>query len=77
MTGPSRVNRAIRACRAAGLPVIDEQGCTCLLRGQLVVLAGSDWLRLSWPYAGGCPIHRPRQLDTAPQPALPPSSPNL
>jgi hypothetical protein len=55
VTDAGRPNRAIRACRAAGLPVVDEQGCTCLLSGKMVVLAGSNRLRVSWPYAG-CPL---------------------
>jgi hypothetical protein len=36
MTGEDQLKRTIQACRRAGLPVIDEQDCTCSLRGRLV-----------------------------------------
>ena len=52
-----RVSRAIQACRDAGLPVIDRESCTCGLRGQLVVLARPDGLRVLCPYDQPCPVH--------------------
>lgn len=55
-------NRTIAACREAGVPVIDEHGCTCRLRGQLVVLARQGALEVIWPYDGRCPIHGPRDV---------------
>jgi hypothetical protein len=55
-------NRTIAACREAGLPVIDEHGCTCRLRGQLVVLARRGGLEVIWPYDRRCPIHDPRDM---------------
>jgi hypothetical protein len=57
MTGLSQINRAIRACRDAGLPVIDERSCTCRLRGRLVVMRYAHGLRLMWPCSRPCPIH--------------------
>jgi predicted RNA-binding protein with PUA domain len=53
------VNHAIQACRDAGLPVVEPDACTCGLRGQLVVLARPDGLRVVWPYHQRCPIHAP------------------
>ena len=48
MTGSDerQVRRAIRACRSAGLPVIEPGDCSCGLSGHLVVLARPDGLRL-------------------------------
>jgi hypothetical protein len=57
MTGTGEPNRAIEACRAAGLPVIDETDCTCRLRGRLVVVARSGGLQIVWPYDRRCPAH--------------------
>ena len=68
MAGAGEVRRAVRACRTAGLPVIDVAQCTCALRGRLVVVAGPDGLRVVWPYDHLCPIHRPRRGEE-PQPA--------
>jgi hypothetical protein len=56
-----QVNRAIQACRHAGLPVVEPDACTCGLRGQLVVLARPDGLRVVWPHSKRCPIHDPRR----------------
>lgn len=50
--------RTIDACRHAGLPVVDEEDCTCGLDRRLVVLAGPDGLRVLWPYDRPCPVHR-------------------
>lgn len=50
---------AIDACRRAGLPVIQEQDCTCGLAGRLVVLASPDGLRVIWPYHRPCRVHDP------------------
>ena len=63
MTGADRGKRAIKACREAGVPVIDPEGCTCGLSGRLVVLAGPDGLRIVWPYEQRCPIHGARDRD--------------
>jgi len=57
------VNRAIQACRQAGLRVVEPGTCTCDLCGQLVVLARPDSLRVVWPYRQRCPIHDPRRRD--------------
>jgi hypothetical protein len=56
MTGNDQdpVSRAIQACRNAGLAVADREDCTCELSGLLVVLAGSEGLRLVWPYEQRC-----------------------
>jgi hypothetical protein len=67
MTGADRGKRAIKACREAGLPVIDPEDCTCGLSGRLVVLAGPDGLRIVWPYQQRCPIHDARDRQR-PQP---------
>jgi len=61
------LKRTIQACRRAGLPVIDGDGCTCSLRGRLVVLARESGLQVVWPYHPHCPIHGPRERD-APAP---------
>lgn len=58
-----RISRAIQACRQAGLPVVDPDGCTCGLRGQLVVLARLDGLRVEWPYEKRCPLHTSQRRD--------------
>src|SRR5450755_4075496 len=63
MTGADQLKRTIHACRRAGLPVIDEQDCTCNLRGQLVVLARADGLQVMWPYERPCPIHGLQERD--------------
>ena len=68
MTTGSEARRAIHACRRAGLPIVDEQDCTCGLRGRLVVLASPDGLRVLWPYDQRCPVHGPR-VRQAPRPA--------
>ena len=60
MTGRDRGKRAIKACREAGLPVVDPEDCTCGLSGRLIVLAGPDGLRIVWPYEQRCPIHGAR-----------------
>jgi hypothetical protein len=60
MTDDREDRRAIQACRRAGLPVVDEEDCTCALRGRLVVLASPDGLRVIWPYDGRCPVHGAR-----------------
>ena len=67
-TDQHQTKRAIQACRAAGLPVIDPSDCTCGLDGRLVVLALPDGLRVVWPYDRRCPLHRPRRRE-GPQPA--------
>jgi hypothetical protein len=59
MTGADEPNRAIEACRAAGLPVVDETDCTCSLRDRLVVVARSGGLQIVWPYDRRCPVHGP------------------
>lgn len=51
------IRRAVRVCRRAGLPVVDQHDCTCALRGRLVVLARAHGLELIWPYERTCPIH--------------------
>jgi hypothetical protein len=66
MTGADRVTRAIKACRAAGFPVIDTEDCTCGLSGRLVVLAGPDGLRIVWPYEQRCPLHAARDRERPP-----------
>lgn len=58
-----RVSRAIQACRQAGLLVVDPNGCTCGLRGEFVVLARTDGLRVVWPYEKRCPVHGARRLE--------------
>jgi hypothetical protein len=63
MTGEDQLKRTIQACRRAGLPVIDEQDCTCNLRGQLVVVARAGGLQVMWPYERGCPIHGLEERD--------------
>jgi hypothetical protein len=70
MTGGDRGKRAIKACRAAGFPVIDPEDCTCGLSGRLVVLAGPDGLRIVWPYKQRCPIHGAPDCER-PQPITP------
>ncbi len=67
-TDQHQANRAIQACRAAGLPVVDPRDCTCGLHGRLVVLARPDGLRVVWPYDRRCPLHGPRDRE-GPQPA--------
>jgi hypothetical protein len=57
MTGQDPVKRAIEACRAAGLPVVESDECTCNLPGRLVVLAHAHGLQVVWPYDRRCPIH--------------------
>ncbi len=71
MTGSDerQVRRAIRACRSAGLPVIEPGDCSCGLSGHLVVLARPDGLRLLWPSEQRCPIHAPRRRE-APTPPV-------
>jgi hypothetical protein len=62
---------AIQACRDAGLPVVGPDDCTCRLRGQLVVLASPDELRIVWPYDQRCPIHGTQhQQPTTPEDEL-------
>jgi hypothetical protein len=73
MSATDQRNRTIDACRRAGLPVLDEQQCTCGLRGRLVVLASPDGLRLLWPYDGRCLVHDPPDRE-APRPAQRPRS---
>jgi hypothetical protein len=70
MTGGDRVTRAIKACRQAGFPVIDPEGCSCGLSGRLVVLAGPDGLTIVWPFEQRCPIHGARDRER-PQPVTP------
>lgn len=57
MTSPPQHNRAIRACRDAGLPVIDERACTCHMRGMFVVIRAAEGLRLVLPCTRRCPVH--------------------
>jgi hypothetical protein len=57
MTHQDPVKRAIEACRAAGLAVVDRGDRTCDLRGRLVVLAHAHGLQVVWPYDRCCPIH--------------------
>lgn len=57
MTGLSDGRRAVRACRSAGIPVVEEQACTCQLHGKLVVLATPEGLEVVWPYNRSCPVH--------------------
>jgi hypothetical protein len=61
--GNHRVNRAIHACRRAGLAVVESGGCSCGLCGQLVVLAQPDGLRVMWPYDERCRVHDPRERE--------------
>jgi hypothetical protein len=56
MTDQDPVKRAIEACRAAGLPVVESDECTCNLRGRLVVLAHTHGLHVVWPYDRCCPM---------------------
>ena len=63
MTGTDRLKRTIQACRRAGLPVVDEQDCTCALRGRLVVIGGPGGLEVVWPYNRRCPVHAPRDRE--------------
>jgi hypothetical protein len=66
MTGQDPVKRAIEACRAAGLPVVDHDECTCNLRGRLVVLAYAHGLQVVWPYDRCCPIHGVHERERIP-----------
>lgn len=61
MTSPSQINRAIRACREAGLPVVAPDDCTCGLRGRIVVVAHPRGLQVLWPYERRCPVHPARR----------------
>jgi hypothetical protein len=72
--GADHLNRAVRACRRAGLTVINQHECTCRLRGRLVLLAQPGRLELLWPYRHPCPIHdlaarHPRRVDAGRQEA--------
>lgn len=58
--------RAIDACHRAGLPVLNEDDCTCGLRGRLVVLATGDGLRILWPCYRQCPLHDPTDREGSP-----------
>lgn len=57
MTHSAQRDRAIRACLAAGIPVVNADSCTCQLRGRLVVVRNARGLRLLWPCDQPCPTH--------------------
>jgi len=59
---------AIKACREAGVPVVDTHDCSCDLNGQLVVVVQPDGLRVGWPYDEPCAVHGPQDTST-PSPA--------
>lgn len=68
MTGKDQLKRAIQACRCAGLPVVEEEGCTCRLGGRLVVLTWADGLEVVWPYELRPRVWRQRALVVRPVP---------